>query len=122
MRKAKMKKKIINEIGCLIARWILHNCEDGLVIKRKCGADQIIKVFSVQAYKNIIAPIVRRTVEGPFRVGDVVTDNGYYGEIVITSINNGFFKGYGRKDGMVFSGLDIKKFKKVVGYVDLKIN
>lgn len=122
MRKAKMKKRIINEIGCLIARWILHNCKDGLVIKRKGGADQIIKVFSAQAYKNIIVPAVRRTVEEPFRTGDVVTDNGYYGEIVITCINNGFFEGYGRKDGAVFSGLDIKKFKKIVGYVDLKID
>lgn len=122
MRKAKMKKRIVNEIGCLIARWILHNCKDGLVIKRKGGAEQIIKVFSAQAYKNIIAPTVRRTVEGPFRVGDVVTDNGYYGEIVITRIDNGCLKGYGRKDGTVFSGLDIARFKKVVGYVDLKIN
>ncbi len=123
MRKAKMKKRIINEIGCLIARWILHNCEDGLVIKRKGGAEQIIKVFSAQAYKNVIAPAVRRTVEGSFRTGDVVTDNGYYGEIVITCMDyDGFFMGYGRKDGMVFKGLNTKKFKKVVGYVDLKID
>lgn len=55
-----MKKKIVNTIGCLIAKWILHNFEDGLVIKRRGGADQIIKVFSLQAYKNIIKPAIHR--------------------------------------------------------------
>lgn len=55
-----MKKKIINGIGCLIAKWILHNCDDGLVVKRKGGAKQIIKVFSVQAYRNIIKPAIHR--------------------------------------------------------------
>ena len=51
-----MKQKILNAVGCLIAKWIIHNCEDGLVVKRKAGAEQIIKVFSVQAYRNIIKP------------------------------------------------------------------
>lgn len=55
-----MKKKIVNTIGCLMAKWILHNFEDGLVIKRRGGADQIIKVFSVQAYENIIKPAIHR--------------------------------------------------------------
>lgn len=55
-----MKNKIINAIGCLIAKWILHNCDDGLVIKRKGGADQVIKVFSLQAYKNVIKPVIHR--------------------------------------------------------------
>ena len=55
-----MKKKIVNTTGCMIAKWILHNFEDGLVIKRRGGADQIIKVFSVQAYKNIIKPAIHR--------------------------------------------------------------
>lgn len=27
-----MKKKIVNAIGCMIAKWILHNFEDGLVV------------------------------------------------------------------------------------------
>lgn len=116
-----MKKKIINAIGCIIAKLILSNTADGLVVKRKGGAEQIIKVFSVPAYKNIIRPAIRRSVEGPFRAGDVVTDYGYYGEIVITRIDNGYIKGYGIKDGMVFNGLDSKKFKRVVGHVDLKI-
>lgn len=60
IRRSKMKKKIINGIGCLIAKWILHNCDDGLVVKRKGGAKQIIKVFSVQAYRNIIKPAIHR--------------------------------------------------------------
>lgn len=55
-----MKQKIVNAIGCLVAKWILHNCDDGLVIKRKGGAEQIIKVFSVPAYKNIIKPAIGR--------------------------------------------------------------
>lgn len=28
-------KKLVNGIGCVIAKWILHNCDDGLVITRK---------------------------------------------------------------------------------------
>lgn len=59
-KEADMKKKIVNAIGCMIAKWILHNFEDGLVIKRRGGAEQIIKVFSVQAYKNIIKPAIHR--------------------------------------------------------------
>lgn len=116
-----MKAKIVNVIGCIVAKWILINTADGLVVKRKGGAEQIIKVFSLPAYKNIIRPAIKRTVEGPFRVGDVVTDNGYYGEIAITYIDKGLIKGYGIKDGMVFNGLDSRKFKRVVGHVDLKI-
>ena len=50
---------MINALGCMVARWILRNCEDGLVIKRKGGADQIIKVFSVQAYMNVVRPAIR---------------------------------------------------------------
>lgn len=55
----RMKKKVINALGCMVARWILRNCEYGLVIKRKGGADQIIKVFSVQAYRNVVRPAIR---------------------------------------------------------------
>ncbi|MBP3469743.1 MAG: hypothetical protein J6K26_09545 [Lachnospiraceae bacterium] len=55
-----MKKKVINALGCMVARWILRNCDDGLVIKRRGGADQIIKVFSVQAYRNVVRPAIRR--------------------------------------------------------------
>lgn len=55
----RMKKKVINALGCMVARWILRNCDDGLVIKRRGGADQIIKVFSVQAYRNVVRPAIR---------------------------------------------------------------
>jgi len=44
-----IKQKVVNKTGCIIAGWILHNCDDGLVIKRKGGAEQIIKVFSTPA-------------------------------------------------------------------------
>ncbi|MDE7444780.1 MAG: hypothetical protein K2N15_03635 [Lachnospiraceae bacterium] len=116
-----MKQRIINAVGCVVAKWILSNTADGLRVKRKGSAKQIIKVFSVQAYDNVIRPAIRRTVEGPFKAGDVVTDNGYYGEIVITRIDNGFIYGYGIKDGAIFSRLDVRNFKRVVGHVDLKI-
>lgn len=116
-----MRQKIINAIGCLVAKWILHNCDDGLVIKRRGGEEQIIKVFSTPAYRNIIKPIIKKISEGMFRVGDVATDDGYYGEIVITNIQDNWIRGYSLKDGMVFNNLDSRKFKRVVGYVDLKI-
>lgn len=51
----KRMSKFINMIGCLIAKWILRN-GDGLVIRRRGGAEQIIKVFAVPAYENIIKP------------------------------------------------------------------
>ena len=117
-----MKKKIINIAGCIVAKWILHNCDDGLVVKRRGGAEQIIKVFSAPAYRNIIKPSIKKISEGLFRVGDVVTDDGYYGEIVITNIQENWIKGYSLKDGMVFNNLDSRQFKRVVGYVDLKID
>ena len=58
-----IKGEIINKIGCFVARWILHNCADGLVIKRKCGAKQIIKVFSEPAYRNVIKPSIYKATE-----------------------------------------------------------
>ncbi|MCX4326428.1 MAG: hypothetical protein OSJ45_03920 [Lachnospiraceae bacterium] len=115
-----VKKEIINKAGCLVARWILHNCDDGLVISRKGGARQVIKVFSEPAYRNVTRPAIHKATE-VIKVGDVVTDNGYHGEVVVTHIDYGLFKGYYRADGVVVSGLDIKKFKKIVGHVDVKI-
>ncbi len=126
MKKAALKRiisarnRFINIAGCVVAKWILHNFDDGFVIKRKGGAEQIIKVFSVPVYKNIIKPAIHKATE-VIKVGDVVTDNGYHGEVVITCITNGFFKGYYRADGFVVSGLELKDFKKVIGHVDLKV-
>jgi len=69
-------KRFINGMGCIAAKWILHNCEDGLVIIRKGGAKQIIKVFAEPAYKNIIKPAIFKATD-QIKVGDVVTDDGY---------------------------------------------
>lgn len=55
----KIKQALINKIGCVVAKWIIHNCDDGLVVNRKGGAEQVIKVYSVQAYKNFIKPAVK---------------------------------------------------------------
>ncbi len=79
------------------------------------------EVFSAPAYRNIIKPIIKKISGGLFRVGDVVTDDGHYGEIVITNIQDNWIRGYSLKDGMVFNNLDSRQFKRVVGYVDLKI-
>lgn len=118
----KVKQKIVNALGCFVARWIIHNCEDGLEIKRKAGASQLIKVFSTQAYRNVIKPAICRAQEGPLLVGDVVTDKGYWGEIVVTRIEQGRFGGYCRADGKPIDRLDAKEFSKVIGHVDVKVN
>lgn len=115
-----IKNIVINKAGCIAAKWILHNCDDGLVIRRKGGATQIIKVFSEAAYRNVIKPAIHKATE-VIKVGDVVTDNGYHGEVVVTCINYDTFKGYYRADGVVVGGLKLKDFKKIVGHVDVKI-
>ena len=116
----KIKQKIINKAGCIVARWILHNYDDGLVVKRKAGAEQIIKVFSAQAYRNIIKPAIHKATE-VIKVGDVVTDNGYHQKVVVTCIDYDTFRGYYLADGCVVSGLKLKDFKKIVSHIDLKI-
>lgn len=56
--------KIRNVIGCLIIRYIIHNDlknnTEGWLITRKNGTQQIIKVFSKQAYDNVVRPAIRR--------------------------------------------------------------
>ena len=111
---------LINSVGCLAAKWILHNCDDGLVINRKSGEKQIIKVYSEPAYRNVIKPAMHKAAE-VIKVGDVVTDNGYHGKVVVTCIDYDTFRGYYMADGIVVSGLKLKDFKKIVAHVDLKI-
>lgn len=111
---------LINSAGCLAARWILRNCDDGLVIKRKGGVKQVIKVFSEPAYKNVIKPAIYKATE-VIKVGDVVTDNGYHREVVVTCIDYDTFRGYYLADGVVVSGLRLEDFKKIVAHIDLKI-
>lgn len=55
-----MKSRFINVAGCFVAWWILHYCGDGLIVDRKGGARQIIKVFSEPAYRNVIKPVIHR--------------------------------------------------------------
>lgn len=113
-------KRIINNIGCLAAKWILHNCDDGLIIKRKGGARQIIKVFAEPAYRNVIKPAIHKATE-VIKVGDVVTDDDYHGEAVVAGIYGNKFCGYYLADGLVISGLDIDDFKKIASHADVKI-
>lgn len=120
----KIKDKVVNEIGCFVAKWILHNCDDGLVVNRKGGAKQVIKVFAEPAYRNIIRPAIYKSTK-VIKVGDVVTDEGYHGEVVITRIDgtgeNASFKGYYLADGVPVTGLKLSRFKKIIGHVDVKV-
>ena len=120
MKGKKIKNAVINNIGCFAAWWILHNCEDGLVVKRKCGAKQIIKVFAEPAYKNIIKPAIHKATE-VIKVGDIVTDNGYHGKVCVTCIDYDTFRGYYLSDGVVVSGLRLNDFKKIVSHIDVKV-
>ena len=114
------RNRIINSAGCLAAKWVLHNCDDGLVIKRKGGSEQIIKIFSEPAYRNVIKPAIYKATE-VIKVGDVVTDNGYHGKVVVTCIDYDTFRGYYLADGVTVSGLRLEDFKKIVAHIDLKI-
>ncbi len=62
-----MKNRIKNAIGILIVRHILsrtlHDNTEGWIVTRKNGTKQIIKVFSLPAYKNIIRPALGRKGE-----------------------------------------------------------
>ncbi len=51
----------------------------------------------------------------------MVTDNGYHDKVVVTQINDDIFKGYYLADGVVVTGLQLEKFEKIIGHVDLKI-
>lgn len=52
-----MRKKIKNAIGILVVRYILRtdlkNNTDGWLVTRKNGTQQVIKVFSCQAWEDI---------------------------------------------------------------------
>lgn len=58
-----MRKKIRNAIGILIVRCIIHNDlennTEGWLVTRKNGTQQVIKVFSRQAYENVVRPALK---------------------------------------------------------------
>lgn len=115
----KIKDRIINAIGCIICKWTLENYIDGLVVHRKGGAVQRIKVFSDAAYRNIIKPSYTRTKD-TIQVGDVIK-GPYYGEVVVTSVRDNLIDGYYRADGIPVRSLPAEEFKKLVGHVDVKV-
>ena len=63
----------------------------------------------------IRAALVEKEVkESRIVAGDVVTDYGYHGEVVITRIDkHGYFEGYYVVDGVTVKGLEIKNFTKI---------
>lgn len=115
----KIKDRIINAIGCIVCKWIIGCYDDGLVVHRKEGAVQRIKVFSDAAYRNIIKPSYTRTIN-TIQVGDVIK-GPYHGEVVVTCIRGNLIDGYYRTDGVPVRSLEAEKFKKLVGYVDVKV-
>ena len=65
--------------------------------------------------KVIRAALVEKSIQlSRIEAGDVVTDNGYRGQVVITRIDKrGFFEGYYVADGVTVKNLHIEKFKKI---------
>lgn len=65
--KAKIRNRIKNAIGIMIVRYAigrdLHDNTEGWIVTRKNGSRQIIKVFSLPVYKNIIRPALGRKGE-----------------------------------------------------------
>ena len=60
------------------------------------------------------ALIEKEIQESRIEAGDVVTDNGYHGQVVITRIDKkGYFEGYYVVDGVTVKGLEIKDFVKI---------
>lgn len=63
----------------------------------------------------IRAALVEKSIQkSRIEAGDVVTDYGYHGQVVITRIDSsGRFEGYYVADGVTVSGLEIKNFVKI---------
>ena len=72
-------------------------------------------ILSEDDWKIIKSALIDRHIKGSRIVaGDVVTDNGYHGEVVITRIDKGgYFQGYYVADGVTVKGLEIGKFVKI---------
>ena len=115
-----IRQKLINKAGCFVAWWILNHCEDGLIINRKYGSRQIIKVFSEPAFRNMIKPLIHKAIEC-VKVRDVVADEGYHGQVVVTCIDGATFRGYYLADGVVVAGLPLERFKKIISHVDVRV-
>lgn len=58
----KIKKKIKNTIGIIIVKYIIRTGTEGWLVTRGNGTQQVIKVFSRQAYENVIRPVIRGKV------------------------------------------------------------
>ena len=56
----KIVNKIKNAIGIMIVRYIIHTGADGWLVTRKSGTQQVIKVYSKQAYENVVRPAVEK--------------------------------------------------------------
>lgn len=56
----KLIKKIKNLIGNCIVRYILSTGTEGWLVTRKNGTQQVIKVYSRQAYENVVRPITHK--------------------------------------------------------------
>ena len=58
-----IKQSLINMAGCIVARYIIRQCNGGLVITMRSGNKQIMKVYSEQVYKNLIKPAIHKEID-----------------------------------------------------------
>ena len=94
-REKELIKEIDNHIGKAGRLYGLEFPDSDLEIIREALAEKCTQTSRIEA-------------------GDVVTDHGYHGQIVITRIEkSGLFCGYYVADGATVSGLEIKKFEKI---------
>ena len=56
----KIVNKIKNAIGTMIARYIIGTGAEGWIVTRKSGTQQVIKVYSKEAYENVVRPAVEK--------------------------------------------------------------
>jgi hypothetical protein len=52
--RASMRKKIRNLIGIAIVRYVLHMDGEAWLVTRKTGEQQVIKIYSRQAYEHVV--------------------------------------------------------------------
>ena len=72
----KIIKKIKNAIGIMIARYIIHTGTEGWLVTRKNDTQQVIKVYSKQAYENVIRLAVEK--QKPVKVKKIKVDGSRY--------------------------------------------
>ena len=94
-REAELIGNIDEHIGKSGGRYGLEFADRDLKVVRAALAEKSVRMSRIEA-------------------GDVVTDYGYHGKVVITNIDQrGLFEGYYVSDGVTVKNLNIEKFTKI---------